>query len=587
MYPLTVVQQEEGDYRIDVIIRSLSENGMSVVVNFEEFQSTIASRMRTVEQDGKRPAHVGGFNFLFFSDVDGVDVILSQAQRLDRHYGWGSLLRHMSKWLIVLTDGGDAGDLMLDNILLDNVAITSIGNLGGNYTEEKITSSVYTLMWEKDSRELQQVSQTPTEDAITRVFPNTGHGLNGRVLRAAALNWVTCEKKFINDTFTYLGFCDHLLSHLSRTFNFSYTYVEPADQSWGVRHPNGTWDGIIRMLIDGNADISPVPYALSYERSMDLTFSHPVDFRHSDIIYKKPVHGVKWGVLLLCFQWQIYALGFAVMVWVAIAFQTLKQASEWLFPQRDMKTDNLFVSKTALILGVPLKQGSPVLPPADSHRVLFSFWWIFCILVTSVYSGNLIAYLAVAKDSVPFTGMGDVLESGYNLGVDTGSFQESMIKNSSISLYKRLWQKILEHRPTNMTVSEHKTFNNNQLESGGYALITSAHNIEKYMAKRCDMVATKEKGFQSYMSFPLPKHSALAWLFDPEILSLVDRGLPRYWMDLSTPKRKRCATERQDRIQIEDLFLVFVITGICIVLGTVFLVVEHAIIRYHKGKGRT
>ncbi|XP_046543952.1 glutamate receptor ionotropic, kainate 2-like [Haliotis rubra] len=361
----------------------------------------------------------------------------------------------------------DAGDLMLDDILLDNVAVTSLGNIGGNYTEEK------------------------------------------------------------------------------------------------------------------NADISPVPYALSYERSMDLTFSHPVDNLHADLIYKKPVHGVKWGILLLCFQWQIYALGFAVLVWVAVIFHTLQKASEWLFPHRN----NLFVSKTALILGVPLKQGSPVLPPADSHRVLFSFWWIFCVVITSVYSGNLIAYLAVAKDDVPFTGMGDVLESGYKLGVDAGSLEESMLKNSNNSLYKRLWRKILEHSPKNMTASEDETFNNNQLESGGYALITNVHIIEKYMAKRCDMVATKEKSFQSYASLPLPKQSALAGLFDPEILSLVEKGLTRYWLDLAISKRKQCATERQDRIQRVDLFLVFVTSGIGIASGTVALFVEHAIFRYHRGMG--
>ncbi|XP_067685219.1 glutamate receptor 2-like [Haliotis asinina] len=316
---------------------------------------------------------------------------------------------------------------------------------------------------------------------------------------------------------------------------------------------------------------------------MDFTFLHPVDYVHSDLIYRKPAHSVKWGVLLLCFQWQIYVLGFAVMVWVVVGFLALKKASECLLPKRDTQRDNLL---TAIVFGVPLKQGSSVLPSTDSHRVLFSFWWLFCILITSVYSGNLIAYLAVAKDNVPFTGMGDVLESGYNLGVDTGSLEESMLKNSNISLYKRLWQKILEHRPKSMMASEDETYNNNQLESGGYALITSVHNIKKYMAKRCDIVATKEKSFQSYSSLPFPKQSALATLFDPEILSLVERGLSKYWMDLSTPKRKQCATERQGSIQIEDLFLVFLTGGIGIALGTVLLTLEHAILRYHTGQSR-
>jgi hypothetical protein len=37
--------------------------------------------------------------------------------------------------------------------------------------------------------------------------------------------------------------------------NFTYTIVTSPDGKWGSRNPDGSWNGLIRLIMDGNDDI--------------------------------------------------------------------------------------------------------------------------------------------------------------------------------------------------------------------------------------------------------------------------------------------------------------------------------------------
>ena len=37
--------------------------------------------------------------------------------------------------------------------------------------------------------------------------------------------------------------------------NFTYTILEPHDKSWGSRQPDGSWNGMVRMLQEKTVDL--------------------------------------------------------------------------------------------------------------------------------------------------------------------------------------------------------------------------------------------------------------------------------------------------------------------------------------------
>ena len=54
--------------------------------------------------------------------------------------------------------------------------------------------------------------------------------------------------------------------------------------------------------------------------------------------------------------------------------------------------------------------GGVHLPDSTTGRTLVSFWWIFCIIVVGTYSGNLIAFLTVSKEKLPFNSLVELTE---------------------------------------------------------------------------------------------------------------------------------------------------------------------------------
>ncbi|VDI82413.1 Hypothetical predicted protein [Mytilus galloprovincialis] len=66
---------------------------------------------------------------------------------------------------------------------------------------------------------------------------------------------------------------------------------------------------------------------------------------------------------------------------------------------------------------------------SSSGRTLLSFWWIFCIIMMATYSGNLIAFLTVTKDKLPFTDLsGLVAQDKYQWGIQGGAIFEQILK---------------------------------------------------------------------------------------------------------------------------------------------------------------
>merc|ERR1719323_176015 len=54
----------------------------------------------------------------------------------------------------------------------------------------------------------------------------------------------------------YKGYVVDLLDSLAELMNFDYKLYEAPDKQWGRMNPDKTWNGVIRELIDGKADIA-------------------------------------------------------------------------------------------------------------------------------------------------------------------------------------------------------------------------------------------------------------------------------------------------------------------------------------------
>ena len=103
-----------------------------------------------------------------------------------------------------------------------------------------------------------------------------------------------------------------LIDILAKKLNFSYTIVSPADGEYGTLLQNGSWTGMVAMILSGKADLIVDGLTLTEQRARDIDFSYPyyvgrwvfvtrnLDESYSTTSYLKPFSTNVWIVISVC-----------------------------------------------------------------------------------------------------------------------------------------------------------------------------------------------------------------------------------------------------------------------------------------------
>ena len=91
--------------------------------------------------------------------------------------------------------------------------------------------------------------------------------------------------------------------------NFTYTLIKPPDGQWGTIQPDGTWSGMVGLIITQDIDIAA--FTVTQERSTVISFATPImEMYHTLFIknpaesynlmaYIKPMHWLSWIFLIV------------------------------------------------------------------------------------------------------------------------------------------------------------------------------------------------------------------------------------------------------------------------------------------------
>ncbi|XP_046379514.1 glutamate receptor ionotropic, kainate 2-like [Haliotis rufescens] len=410
------------------------------------------------------------------------------------------------------------------------------------------------------------------------LFPNMAFGLNGRKLLVLSLEWKPYSVKIRNtDNISYTGIADEFMEHLSRRFNFSYQYVEPQDGQWGEKMDNGSWTGIVGALQREEADICSVPYAYNVERAKVMQFTYFMHSGFTTVLYKKSEDAKKtWKVLLACFKWEVYFAGGIVLSAVGLMHVFLIRVTPYPSKVPAAEKKDSVVTGFTMTIMAPLGQSSEHSPMFDSGRMLFSFWWLFCLIMAAIYRGNLMAFLTVSRTDIPFRNLEELANQDvYDVGATTGSYYSLAIQTSNQTVMKKLWRKIEKTRldsPKN-TDDEYQ-FQLQKLHEGYYAFIETNSVAENIMSDTCSFAKMRGGFLPTTGGMTFPVYSPLARLFYPELMTVWETGLERKWYGKWVPPQESCSDESVavgvSALQIQDYYSAL---AACVVgIGTALLV---------------
>ncbi|XP_076075595.1 glutamate receptor-like isoform X1 [Mytilus galloprovincialis] len=351
-----------------------------------------------------------------------------------------------------------------------------------------------------------------------------------------------------NNKTTYTGLCIDILDQLALKLNFNYEIVTPADNAYGSLEDDGTWNGMVGMVMRKEADFAAGPFTITAARESVIDFTKTYMEEGVGILTLRPqVEANKEYKMFKPLSVTVWILiGVAIIVVGVVMFIVNRYSpcsTELEEHQHYLETENLS-SSMWLIYGAFVEQGGDAQPRSLSGRVMLSFWWIFTILMAATYTANLAAYLTVTIIDSPINSL-EELARHENIRplIFTGANLHTLFQTAKTSVYRQIWSKM-----DDMPKANHLETILSYVRTNEYALLLDHSVLEYIMLQDCKTYAVADETFnKAGYGFVLPEHSNYLNAFNIAIMKMTEAGLIQKWREIWWPKSESDSCTSTDR----------------------------------------
>ncbi|XP_054715815.1 glutamate receptor ionotropic, kainate 2-like [Uloborus diversus] len=336
-----------------------------------------------------------------------------------------------------------------------------------------------------------------------------------------------------NDRFE--GFCIDLLKTIADLIGFSYELYIVPDKKFGAENTTtGEWNGLVREIIDKNADLAMAPMTINYARESVIDFTKPYMNLGIGILFKLPKSLPSrlfsfmspLAVDIWLYVLAAYALVSLCMFIVArfSPYEWQSPPSYWPGGETDVVENQFSLANSFWFTIVTLMhQGCDLNPKATSTRIIGAIWWFFTLIMISSYTANLAAFLTVERMITPIESVEDLAEQNkIAYGTLEGGSTMTFFRDSKIETYQKMWR-FMENRPS-VFVSSYEDGVSRVLE-GNYAFLMESTILDYSVQRDCNLTQvgglldSKGYGIATPMGSPWRDKISLA------ILDLQEKGV--------------------------------------------------------------
>eukprot|EP00794_Sanderia_malayensis_P008973 gene8973-9931_t len=369
----------------------------------------------------------------------------------------------------------------------------------------------------------------------------------------------------------YSGFCKDLLDRLSSDLNFTYRLYIVVPGNYGGSSSNGTSNGMIRDLINKDADIAIGSFTITAEREKAIDFTKPfMDFTMSLIMEKPPQAEVNIFAFLQPFKLELWVSVAAIIFITGSVLFVLDRYSPAGFREVAMKkgegTGEEFNLRNSIwfMAASMLQQGPDYTPRGAGGRILAASFWFFSIIIVSTYTANLAAFFTKKSMETSIKSLEDLAKQDkINYGVLDGGQTQSFFKNSKLPLYRKMYGQMESRK----TFAKSTSSAIQQVREGGYAYLTEHPMLSYYNQQQpCNTVLLKN--LLEAKSYGLGLRIDSEWTnpLSVQILKLRERGvveqIRRKWWD----QKSSCPVAQDVKVKTPSLEFMSV-AGVYVILA--------------------
>jgi len=392
----------------------------------------------------------------------------------------------------------------------------------------------------------------------------------------------------------YSGVCFDMFHALQEFYNLTYTVLMPKDDSYGIETANGSWNGIIGMVINKVADIGVQALSITVSRYQVIDYTEYLFSDPTGILIPAPSRKIKPWAVVRPFRMRVWA-GILIVLALLPFIIWMYDKSLGFIHHEPSQTSllELYLFVFRILLWQSNRQNIP--RSSIVLGLLVVVWSFSAVILTNAYTGNIVSNLLNPIRLKSINSLDELSTSSLNWYLRKGTSSTSliMVEKNKDSVYWKIGEKVRQN-PELLLNSGSKS--RCGVVSGKYAYIGEMSSIKRVMeedyssSKKCRITKAKKEFFDAYQAFVLRKNSPLQAVFNKKILQMHQAGLVEYWKLQNAPSisaNRIC--QGLDRgggpqeLKLRDLQSAFIILAIGLCIATIALAFE---LLYSRANGR-
>nr|XP_045600088.1 probable glutamate receptor [Procambarus clarkii] len=342
----------------------------------------------------------------------------------------------------------------------------------------------------------------------------------------------------------FKGPMGELMDFIATAMNVSYTNVRPPDRYWGNRLQNGSWSGMVGMVMRQEVDLAVGPVMLLGERTGVVDFTVPAIIDYWKIMGARgrpevdpwgflfPLEPLVWAVILGA----LLVLPASLFLMSSCFFQKTSGQRNWLLLTFDY-------------IRILLQQDKNIRENANWwwERMMLAVWGLVTVVLTQSYAGNLMALLAVRHISEPYQSRRDVLDDPSTTMIWLkGSGLEDFLQSQESGIYYKMNEAMKTGHLIWRPREEFPEAINTLVRRGDHVLIDAGYTLISHFAQdftkngKCSFYSSREGFLPLILGMISSMDNPIVPAINKRITAATEAGLFFKWLMDSEPNSTIC-----------------------------------------------
>ena len=390
------------------------------------------------------------------------------------------------------------------------------------------------------------VQDASLKPSLKKIFKSKFTNMKGYTFKVAALPYAPYLMK--NEENVFSGYEILQLGAIGMFLNFTYETVEPPDGQWGKGGDNGTWTGLVGHSLYGQTNWSMGMISLTEDRERVIDFSTPFYFDGLGFVGPLPKDLPKYLALIKPFVGQVWIFVIIFVIFSGPVYWLLLTFSD---KKSGRKSKENFSETFLYCLSLILKNTTKdrlVLPKKErSTKIFLISWFVFCLVVSTAYTGNLISFMTYPGKENSINSAEDILNSGHVIEhFDYGGVGYIAFEATENPFYQQIWKNrvpVFSFKPSMERVIE-----------GGSVFIdffsSLVPNVKaKYTSGNGEAKAHvgKTPFFGLMNAWACQPGAIFKEILDESILLVLSFGFPQKWEEMAIAELKSASKSESER----------------------------------------